>query len=160
VQDLALPLAQAVLVALQACWLTLGVWDNMRHPRINRDDIARVLELKALEGHPDLLAALGHRRVTNPRSVQALFVAVIVIEAAVSVALWIGALGMLGALAGWLDAGGARALAILGVLGFTAIWAAFLIGGQWFYYWYGAFGQDTHFRLLAWGLLTLLILAA
>ncbi len=53
----------------------------------------------------------------------------------------------------------AATLAIGAQAGFVGIWSGFLIGGQWFYYWYGAYGQGTHFRLLLWGLAALLLVA-
>ena len=35
-----------------------------------------------------------------------------------------------------------------------------VVGGQWFYYWYGRFGQQTHFLMLLWGIGTALMLVA
>jgi hypothetical protein len=39
-------------------------------------------------------------------------------------------------------------------------WAGFLIGGNYFCYWYSHFpGQSTHFQLVLWGTATMIFLA-
>jgi hypothetical protein len=54
----------------------------------------------------------------------------------------------------------ARTVALVGVLAFTAIWGAFLAGGQWFNYWVSERSpQSTHFFMLLWGIATLIFLA-
>jgi predicted small integral membrane protein len=154
----AIDIAQAVLVALQAAWLSLGTYDNIRYPRINRDVVAKVLGLDALADTPEIYAMLAHRRVTSQRAVRALFALVVVAEVAVSAALWLAALALALAAAGLVGGDLAGTLAIGAVTGFTAIWAGFLIGGQWFCYWHGDYGQATHFFMTLWGIATLLAL--
>ncbi|MDE0045830.1 MAG: DUF2165 family protein [bacterium] len=152
-------LVQAVVVALPAAWLSLGALDNILHSAINRDDVARVLALEALREWPDVRARVGHRAITNERTVRLLFILVVIAECAASILLWIGAISLGLAFVGLADHGQARDLAMIGALGFTGIWASFLIGGQWFYYWYGEFGQSTHLKATLWGLATLIVLA-
>ncbi len=55
----------------------------------------------------------------------------------------------------------ANTLAHVSVLGFIAIWAGLLIGGQWFWYRIelGA-AQQVHFFVTIWGIATLTYLSA
>lgn len=152
--------ASALLVAGQAAWLSIGVWDNIRHPRANRDDVAAVLALEALKDWPELRAELAWRRVTNLRAIRLLFGAIVLAELVVALMLWLSAMALVGVLVGCVAADCAQALAILATAGFAALWLGFLIGGQWFYYWYGAYGQKSHFLCLLWGLATLLVVGA
>ncbi len=152
-------LVQSVVVALPAAWLSLGTLDNILHSRINRDDVSRVLALEALREWPDVRARVGHRAITNERTVRRLFLLVVIAECAASILLWIGAVSLGLAFFGLADHDRARDLAMIGALGFTVIWASFLTGGQWFYYWYDSYGQSTHLKALLWGLATLIILA-
>lgn len=152
-------LVQAVVVALPAAWLSLGALDNILHSEINRDDVARVLALEALREWPDVRARVGHRAITNERTVRRLFILVVIAECVVSILLMIGAISLGLAFFGLADHDRARDLAMIGALGFTGIWASFLTGGQWFYYWYGEYGHTTHFKAMLWGLATLIVLA-
>ena len=152
-------LVQSLVVAMPAAWLTLGALDNILHSAINRDDIARVLALEALREWPEVEARVGHRAITNERTVRCLFILVVIAECAASILLWIGAAGLALAFFGLADHNLARDLAMIGALVFTGVWASFLIGGQWFYYWYDSFGQSTHLKAMLWGLATLIILA-
>lgn len=152
-------LVQSVVVALPAAWLTLGALDNILHPQINRDDVARVLALEALREWPDVRERVGYRAITNGRTVRRLFILIVIAECAVSILLWIGAVCLGLAFFGLADHDRARDLAMIGALGFTGIWASFLTGGQWFYYWYDSFGRSIHLKATLWGLATLIILA-
>ena len=158
-QDLAIEIAQIALVAMQAAWLTLGALDNIRHPSINRDDVAKVLALDAIADEPAILKKVAARRITRPQTVRRLFAFVVTVETAVVLALWVATLGLLLALFGIFTSDLATGFAILAVLAFTSIWASFLIGGQWFYYWYGEHGQKTHFLTTIWGIATIAVLA-
>lgn len=54
----------------------------------------------------------------------------------------------------------ARMLAAWGATDFTSVWAAFLIVGNYFCYWFGHEGaQNTHFPLTLWALGTVILLA-
>ena len=154
-----LVLVQSAAVALPAAWLSLGTLDNILHPGINRGDVARVLALEALRDWPDVRARVGHRAITNERTVRRVFLLVVTAECVASIVLWAGAVHLGLAFLGLADHERARDLAMIGALGFTGIWASFLIAGQWFYYWYDSYGQSTHFMATLWGLATLIILA-
>ncbi len=154
-----LVLVQAFVVALPAAWLTLGALDNIFHPSINRDDVARVLALEALEEWPEVRDRVGHRAVTGARTVRILFALAVFAECVASLLLWAGAAGLALAFFGAVDHGTARDVALAGAAAFTGVWASFLIGGQWFYYWYGSLGQSTHLKALIWGLATLIAVA-
>ncbi len=55
----------------------------------------------------------------------------------------------------------ARSAALLGALGFTSIWSAFLIGGNHFAYWYcHEVAQNTHFQMSIWGVGTMIFLVS
>ena len=153
-------LVQALVVAMPAIWLGIGVFDNIRYPEINRDDVARVLALDALNDNPDIRAKVAQRAVTDERLIRGLFVLIVVAEFAATVLMLAGSICLFGALLGHVAPEYARLLALAGVVGFTGIWAGFLIGGQWYYYWYASLGKTTHLLALLWGLAVILILLA
>ena len=152
-------LAQSLLVALQAAWLTLGAYSNLRWPRTNIDSVTNVVTMELTKERPEVYEDHKHRAVMDPKAIGFLFYGVGIIETAVAVLLWVAAGALLLAVPEMLDAGTARALAIVAVLAFTAIWGAFLVGGQWFHYWVSEQSpQSTHFFMLLWGIATLIFL--
>ena len=152
-------LAQSLLVALQAAWLTLGAYSNLRWPRTNKDSVTNVVTMELTKERPEVYEDHKHRAVTDPKSIGFLFYSVGVIEAAVAAFQWLAAGVLLLAIPGTFEVETARALAILAVLAFTAIWGAFLVGGQWFHYWVSEQSpQSTHFFMLLWGIATLIFL--
>ncbi len=148
-------IGQAALVALQAGWLTIGAWGNIRHPAVNRAMVADVMSMRPLRDQPDLFAEFGPYRVECGRAHRRLYAAIVAVESVVALALWASVGMLLTAALGQADAEGARVLAALSVIGFTAVWGAFLVGGEWFRYWIG-FGeaQRTHFLMTLWGVAT------
>ena len=87
------------------------------------------------------------------------FIAIVASETLVALVMLAGTAALLLAAFGVVDAEFARVLAAIGVLGFTLIWSAFLVGGQWVHYWAGAEGaQHTHFMLTIWGSVVLCLL--
>ncbi len=152
-------IAQSLLVGLQAAWLTLGAYTNLRHPRANGDLMAEVMTMRRVRQTPALFAVLGGNRVENPAWHRRLFRLVVLAELLVALALLAGSLLLLLAAGGALAAGLARDVAILAVAGFTAIWGGFLVGGEWFHTWAGTPGlQQTHFFMTLWGVATLAVL--
>lgn len=151
---------QILVTAMLAAWLSLGVIDNILHPSINRDDVAKVLALEALKDVPDIQAKVAHRAITDPKVIRMLFAVMVSAEVLVCLILWAGAASLAGALFGLGDRVFALEIAMLGAVAFVGLWASFLIGGQWFYYWYDAYGQGTHFLATLWGLGVLLVLIA
>lgn len=149
---------KALVCALPGAWLALGVLDNLRYPDINRSEVARVLRLEALDEWPEVRARVGHRRIENATVIRAAFVLIVLAELSASCLLLAGAIGLAGHGFGTWSLAPALTVAQGGALAFTCVWAGMLIGGQWFYYWYGEFGQQTHFLAALWGLGTLVIL--
>jgi len=130
--ELVLAAVQCGLVALLAAWLTPGLIDNMCHPTANRDEVERVLRMESLATWPEVEAEVGHRRITDRRAVRLCFGAIVVAEAVATLLLWLGAAALLGRLLGLVGADAALALGLAASFAFTAVWAGFLIGGQWF----------------------------
>jgi predicted small integral membrane protein len=153
---------QSAVVAMEAAWLTVAVFDNIRYPRLNERGFARVLGMELVKQQdPDVYADVSDRRVDNPRMEKVLFRMLVAAEVIVSILLWLGALALLLAAFGLFDDDAANTLAHIAVLGFIAIWASLLIGGQWFWYRIGlAAAQQAHFSLTIWGIATLTYLSA
>jgi len=151
-------LVHMVLVGLQASWLSLGAHDNWRYPAVNGDDVKRVLRLEALEDYPEVQRRVAHRKWDDSRSSDWLFRLLVIVETLVAAMLWISVCLLGASLISDFDPSRANMFAIISVLGFTSIWGTMLVGGQWFYIWYGEFGQSTHFKLLLWGICTLVVL--
>jgi predicted small integral membrane protein len=158
VEDPILLLARALLTALPAAWLSLGVLDNILYPEINRDEVARVLRLESLAHHPEVLKKVARRRIDNPAVVRRIFRTIVLWELVTAALLWAGSIGLAGTLVGAWAGEWPRTTAALGILAFTLTWTAFLIAGQWFYYWFGNHGQQTHLLATLWGIATLAIL--
>jgi len=153
---------QAGLVALEAAWLTIAAANNLSHPGLNERGFFTVLGMIEVK-HKDqeTYREFAYRRVLSPRFERFLFWLVVTAETIVCVLLWLSALVLLLAALGAVGHPAARAFATLSVLGFTAIWAGLLIGGEWFIYWVGMTdAQHTHMLLLLWGVATLAFLAA
>lgn len=145
---------QVVSVAALAAWLTIGVYENTRHPDINRTFTSEVLDLARIrEAFPEVYETIRHRRIANKRIQHLLFYLIVAAEMLATVLLWIGALSLaMGTTHG-------AAYALLGVLSFTMIWAGFLIAGNWFCYWFCHDGaQNTHFQMVLWGFATAIFL--
>jgi hypothetical protein len=159
--DTAILTAQTAQVAAMAVWLGVALRDNITAPRLNADSISEIMALDVMaRQYPHHYTALQVRRVTDPARVLRLFRMIVAGESLVVLALAVATVAMVLALAGVVAAATAKALALLAVAGFTAIWIAFLIGGNHFVYWlcHGN-AQRTHFDLLLWGLGTQLFLA-
>lgn len=152
--------AGAVLVALQAGWLVLGAFENIRVPRINAALIEDVVTLRGLrDGYPEVHAQVADNRLTNPTLLRVLFIAIVTAEVIVALTLTGACALLVLAGIGLGDPAVALSVALLGVTGFTAIWGSFLVGGQWFYYWASHEGvQATHFMMTLWGIATLAVL--
>jgi predicted small integral membrane protein len=148
-------IGQAALVALQAGWLTIGAWGNIRHPEVNRAMVADVMSMRPLRDQPDLFGEFGGYRVECQRAHRRLYAAIVAAESVVALALWASVGMLLIAALGQADPETARVAAALSVIGFTGVWGAFLVGGEWFRYWTG-FGeaQKTHFLMTIWGVAT------
>lgn len=155
-------LAQTVSVASIAAWLTLGVRDNILHPSVNETYTAQVMQMTRLrEEYPKEYARLAHRAVTDRRVHALAFRLVVLVEITAALMLWIGVIGMCMAMAGTGSIEAGKSFSMIGALMFTTIWAAFLVIGNHFTYWFCHEGaQNTHFQMTLWGLGTMIFLAA
>ncbi|MEX0305404.1 MAG: DUF2165 domain-containing protein [Leisingera sp.] len=160
--ETAILLSQAVCVFFLAAWLTTGVFENLVHSRLNSTFTAEVLDMARMqEDYPEAYEDVAYRRITSPAVQNLLFRLIVVWELTASVMLWIGFGALAMALLGVIEIPAARTLAVLGALAFTSVWAGFLVGGNWFCYWFCHEGaQNTHYQMTLWGLGTLILLAA
>ena len=150
---------QSALVALQAGWLILGVVENLRFPAVNGWFVGEVMSMNRVRQNRDVWPMLGRNRVEDPRTHRAVFLLIVAVEVVVAILLAFGAGLLLFAAFGGADATTARVWALAGVIGWTGIWGAFLVGGQWFHYWLGCEGsQNTHFHMTVWGVATFVAL--
>ncbi len=153
-------LGEALLVAILAAWIGIGVVENIRFPSVNGDLVRMVMRMdRVKEERPEIYEAVKGNRVESPAVHAWAYRAIVAFELLATALLALGA-AML-ALAG-LGAGGAegaRAVAASGCLAFCLVWGGFLVGGQWFHYWAGwKDSQFTHMFLVIWGAATFHIL--
>ena len=153
-------LAQTCLTGYLAAWLLLGVRDNIFNPSMNEVFTAEVLELNRIrESYPEAYRLIEGRRLTGRSSQRAAFVFVVICETLVCLLLWVAVFWMALALFGQADLESARTAALAGALGFTTIWAGFLVVGNHFAYWFcHEWAQNTHFQLTLWGVGTMIFL--
>ena len=154
-------LAQLVTTGSLACWLTVGVRDNLLHPSVNETYTAQVMVMARLrDEYPAEYQQVAYRAVTDRRMQKRAFKSIVVAEFVAAILLWTGALALLGAFAGAVSADAARTLAVYGATAFVAIWSSFLVVGNHFSYWLGHEGaQNTHFQMTLWGLGTIILMA-
>lgn len=158
--EIALLLAQAVIVGCMAAWMITGVVDNWVHPALNQGAVAEVLRFEKMrEDFPEDFEYVKYRMLDCPRTIRALFYALVAWETVAAILLTAGTGALLLAMGGLVPADLARFVAVLGALAFTMNWAGFLTGGNYFCYYYSHHsGQATHFKLLLWGVLATILL--
>ncbi|WP_299673724.1 DUF2165 domain-containing protein [uncultured Roseobacter sp.] len=159
--DSVLLLAQTVSTGLIAAWLSLGLRDNLLYPSVNETYTAQVLAMTRMRtDFPEEFAHVAHRAITNRQLQQLAFKLVLLTEGIACLLLWVGTVGLLMGMAGTALPETGRALALLGTLSFTAVWAGFLVIGNHFCYWFcHEDAQNTHFQMTLWGLATMILLA-
>ncbi len=152
--------AQTACVFFMAAWLTIGVLDNIFHSALNSTTTAEVLDMTRMrEEFPEAYEAVAHRRISSASIQRWLFVFIVVWEVVAAIALWSGFALLLMAALGQVEPATGRSLAVLGALLFTSIWVGFLVGGNWFCYWFCHEGaQNTHFQMTLWGIVTMIFL--
>ena len=158
--DTMIVIAQTMSVAAIALWMMNGVWMNIRYPLNNELYTAQVLSMERLRiEYPDEFARVAHRAITDRRLQLLAFRVIVGAEALATLVLSAGVVGLLMALAGTGTLETAKTLALLGAVLFTSIWAAFLIVGDYFCYWFCHVGsQFTHYQMTLWGLGTMIFL--
>lgn len=153
-------LGQALLVGLLGGWLAIGAVENVRAPSVNRDLVAAVLSMtRVRDERPEIYEAVKGNRIESPAVHRALYVGIVAVEFVVAAVLLAGTALLLLAAFGLAAAETARIVAVSGTLGFTAIWGAFLVGGQWVHYWAAwKDSQFTHYFMTIWGAVTFVAL--
>jgi predicted small integral membrane protein len=151
--DIALPLAQTVLTFCLAGWMISGVYNNWKFPYLNEAAVAMVMNFELMETtYPEDFAVVQHRKITNRKVVRGVFYLMVLSETIAAVLLASGAVFLALSLFGIIPHEVAQLIAVLGTLAFTINWTGFLIGGEYFCYWYCHFGsQATHLMLALWG---------
>lgn len=158
--DVLLLLVEAALVAGLGTWMAVAVADNWLNPRLNEEAVAKVLrfDLMLLE-YPEDFLLVSHRRITDQRTIGRVFRLIRLSETVAALVLLASSALLVLAATGFVDATLASAAAIVSTTLFTLIWAGFLIGGNYFVYWYcHPWSQSNHFMLLFWGFLVLIVL--
>ncbi|UWQ93461.1 DUF2165 domain-containing protein [Rhodobacteraceae bacterium M382] len=160
--ETAILLSQVVTVFFLAAWLTTGVFENLIHASLNSTFTAEVLDMARMrEEYPEAYQDVAYRRISNPTVQKNLFRLIVLWEVFAAAVLWVGCVALVTALLGLTDPDTARGLAVLGALAFTSVWAGFLVGGNWFCYWFCHEGaQNTHYQMTLWGLGTLILVSA
>lgn len=150
----------AALVAAQGGWLGLGALENIRGPKANGEMVADVMAMRELRAElPDMYAIFGANRVELAAAHRLAFIVIVIAELIAAILMLAGAVGLAGSALGLWQVAAPLVVSTLGVLGFTLVWAAFLVGGQWFHYWaVYQNAQHTHLMLAIWGGVTLAIL--
>ena len=155
-------IAQTVSVSGIAAWLATGVYDNIKYPENNELYTSQVMSMERMQtDYPGEYARVAHRAV-NDRSIQRLaFKTIVLAELAACIMLFVGVVGLLMALVGTGNVETGRALALIGATMFTAVWAGFLVVGNYFCYWFcHEEGQNTHYQMTLWGMANIILLAA
>ncbi|MDW4500041.1 DUF2165 family protein [Sulfitobacter sp. D35] len=154
----------AINLAFMAAWLTVGALENLFHPFLNETFTAQVMDMQRMrDEYPEAYALVAYRRIESPVVRRALFRLVLGWELLAALALWGAAAAVVLAAFGAVAAGPALAAGLVAATLFTAVWAGFLIIGNYFCYWFGhEGGQNTHFHMLHWGMAggMLMVLAA
>ena len=83
--------------------------------------------------YPDDFARVQYREMKSPALLKTVFAVIVVSETLVCLVLFVGVYMMSRALLGLEDPEAAWVVALLAVLGFTLIWSAFLVFGNWFF---------------------------
>ena len=151
---------QFLVCAGMNTWMLVAVYDNWRHPRLNESGVAMVMQFDLMaREYPEDFRLLQHRRIDNPRIIRGVYYFLVGFETIAAIALTIGSLSLGLALFGQAELAFARSAALVGALIFSLNWTGFLIGGNYFAYWYCHFqAQATHFLLALWGIALMLLL--
>lgn len=155
-------IAQTVSVSAIAAWLATGVYDNIKYPENNELYTAQVMSMERMQtDYPGEYARVAHRAV-NDRNIQRLaFKTIVLAELAACIMLFVGVVGLLMAVVGTGTVETGRALALIGATMFTAVWAGFLVVGNYFCYWFcHEEGQNTHYQMTLWGMANIILLVA
>jgi len=157
---MAMLMIEAALVASLGLWMAVAVYDNWRHARLNREAVAMVMrfDLMARE-FPEDFRLVAHRSIESEAVISLVFNAMRLAETVAALALSGAAVALALAGFGQLDADTARTAAMIATTFFILIWAGFIVGGNYFHYYYcHPWGQSNHFMFMYWGFFVLLVL--
>lgn len=160
--DTVILIAQTVSIAAIAAWLATGVYDNIVYPLNNELYTAQVMSMERMkEEYPIEYERVAHRAIED-RTIQLIaFRTVVAVELIACVMLCVGVVALLMALVGTGSVEMGRSLALIGATLFTAVWAGFLVVGNYFCYWFShEGGQNTHYQMTLWGTANIILLAA
>ncbi|MEM1301555.1 MAG: DUF2165 family protein [Pseudomonadota bacterium] len=158
--DALLLCVKAVLVAGPGVWMAVAVYDNWRHASLNREAVATVMRFDFMaREYPEEFAIVAHRRIDDPKRIDLAFHAIRLAETIAAVILLGASLCLLASSIGWVSPAAAIAIAVSAMTYFCMIWAGFIIGGNYFHYYFcHPWGQSNHFMFMYWGLFVLVIL--
>lgn len=153
-------LVDAALVFGLAVWMVVAVADNWRHPQLNEEAVAMVLRFDFMaRDYPAEYQHVAYRRIDDPVTIRRMFQAIRAAETLAALALLISGTALVLAAFGAVSVDVATAMAVLSAAFFSLVWAGFVIGGNYFAYWYShQWGQSNHFMLMFWGFFVLLVL--
>ena len=153
-------LIDALMVAGLGTWMAVAVYDNWRHAALNRRAVAMVMSFESMErDYPEDFAIVAHRKITSPRLITLAFQTIRWTETLAALILLGSALLLACAALGLVATQTATLAALLSTAFFSLIWAGFIIGGNYFHYYYcHQWGQSNHFMFMYWGLFVLVIL--
>ena len=159
--DVVMLVVQAGALWCVAAWMIVAVTDNWQHPDINLAGVAMVMRFDLMaRDWPDDYAHVAHRRIDDPRLHRLAFRAIVTAETVAAVALVSSGLLFLLSAIGAVAPETAKSVAALSLIWFVAIWTGFIAGGNYFCYWYSHHSsQVTHYFLMIWGLVTLILVA-
>ena len=158
--DAVLCLVQAVTVGSIALWMVVALRDNLKHSDLNLGAVGLVMRMEYMErDYPEEFAVVAHKRVEDPAAHKRAYRTIVFAETVAATALTASAILLLFAALGAVSAETARVVAALSLCWFSSIWAVFIAGGNFFHYWFSHHSsQMTHFMLMFWGLLTLILI--
>ena len=159
--DVMLLLVQALAVGAVGVWMSVAVRDNWQHPDLNLKAVAMVMRMDFMEKeYPEEFAVVAHKRVEDPALHRRAYRTIVTFETIAAAALLLSAALLFLAAIGIIGADTARILASGALVWFSSIWAGFIAGGNHFHYWYSHHSsQTTHYFLMFWGLLNLILIA-
>lgn len=155
-------LSKAAILALPAGWLVAGAYDNIRHPDINHSLIHSVLTMEDVaQEYPHFWPQYQKRAITHDGFIRVIFWLIVACEVVVSLWMVLAVVLMAASAFGLTDPGTALVHAVAATAAFTAIWGAFLVGGNLFHYWMPERNpQKTHYFMTLWGVATFVAMLA
>ena len=153
-------LIDAAFLAGLGGWMAVAVTDNWRHPDLNEEAVATVVRLDFLaKDFPEEYKQIAYRRIDDPRRIRFMFQSIRLAETAAAIGLLFSALLSILAAFGGIAPDTATTCALISAVFFTCIWAGFVIGGNYYCYWYcHQWAQSNHMMMMYWGFFVTLVL--